>query len=318
MATPNPPKIYTTQVPNGTPVRERPFRSDYPPSVTSSPATMRPAASFNNPNPNHPSHIMNNAPPASAVPNNQLLTVEALLEAQAGSLDPQRAALDAAVNERNSLSAQNTQLWKLIEKQRSGYNHVIKELERLRGERDLYRNRLQQAGENTDALLRAHRAKERGESKDSLRSTSSNSQLKSSESSGSASSGKGTQVDPRSQMLRAYSDDPRMSHLSPSSVHGAMTALIATRAHQLSPSRSFDPTQSPTPNARMTPERKGSQGTINAPRSDSPVLVNPAHIWHVRTAAGGQAAIYTMSGAVLFVSQSFAEVAALLRSPDRR
>lgn len=49
------------------------------------------------------------------------------------------AALDQAVNERNVLSAQNTQLWKLIEKQRSGYNQILKELDRIRAERDSYR-----------------------------------------------------------------------------------------------------------------------------------------------------------------------------------
>jgi RalA-binding protein 1 len=52
------------------------------------------------------------------------------------------AALEQAVADRNVLSGQNTQLWKLIEKQRAGYNQILKELERIRAERDSYKNRL--------------------------------------------------------------------------------------------------------------------------------------------------------------------------------
>lgn len=39
------------------------------------------------------------------------------------------------------LLTQNAQLWKLIEKQRSGYANVLRELERVRGERDQARYR---------------------------------------------------------------------------------------------------------------------------------------------------------------------------------
>lgn len=58
------------------------------------------------------------------------------------SLDPKYAALEQAVSERNTLSSQNAQLWKLIEKQRSGYNQILKELERVRTERDIYKSKL--------------------------------------------------------------------------------------------------------------------------------------------------------------------------------
>lgn len=71
-----------------------------------------------------------------------LSTVEALLKDHAASPDPTSAALETAVNDRNVLAAQNTQLWKLVEKQRTGYNQILKELERIRGERDVYKNRL--------------------------------------------------------------------------------------------------------------------------------------------------------------------------------
>lgn len=67
------------------------------------------------------------------------LTLEMILEQNASSNDPKLSALEQALNERNTLSSQNAQLWKLIEKQRSGYNHILKELERVRGERDSYK-----------------------------------------------------------------------------------------------------------------------------------------------------------------------------------
>ena len=209
MASPHPPRIVTTGVPNGTPVRDRTYRTDYPPSATSSPATMRAAASFSN-----------TAPPSASsnpnVPTNQPLTIDGLLATHANTSNPTLAALEAAVNERNSLSAQNTQLWKLIEKQRSGYNHVMKELERLRGERDLYKHRLQDKGEDTDKLLRAHRAKEKEGKEGSLRSTASSSQLKSSESNGSSSTSSkpSNTLEVRAQLLRTHSDDSRQCFIS--------------------------------------------------------------------------------------------------------
>lgn len=60
------------------------------------------------------------------------------------------AALEQAVNERNILAAQNTQLWKLIEKQRSGYNQILKELDRIRGERDSYKAKVLALGGSLD------------------------------------------------------------------------------------------------------------------------------------------------------------------------
>ena len=79
-----------------------------------------------------------------------LSTVEALLKDHAAAPDPMSAALERAVNDRNVLAAQNTQLWKLVEKQRTGYNQILKELERIRGERDVYKNRLN-GGQSTNS-----------------------------------------------------------------------------------------------------------------------------------------------------------------------
>ncbi|EJD48002.1 RhoGAP-domain-containing protein [Auricularia subglabra TFB-10046 SS5] len=61
------------------------------------------------------------------------LTLEAAL---AGANGSHAAALDTVLAERNMLSSQNAQLWKLIEKQRASYANAMKDLERIRGERD--------------------------------------------------------------------------------------------------------------------------------------------------------------------------------------
>jgi len=114
------------------------------------------------------------------------------------------AALEAVVADRNTLAAQNTQLWKLIEKQRTGYSQLMKELERVRGERDVFRSNLQRMGGDTDALLKAYREKEKREGKESLRSAASHTHLRTSESSGSNGA---ISLDPRGNMTRTQSDD---------------------------------------------------------------------------------------------------------------
>jgi RalA-binding protein 1 len=79
---------------------------------------------------------------APSVSKDRPLTSTLLLKLNAGALDPKIAALEQAINDRNTLSAQNAQLWKLIEKQRAGYNKILKELERVRGERDAFKAKL--------------------------------------------------------------------------------------------------------------------------------------------------------------------------------
>ncbi len=44
----------------------------------------------------------------------------------------------------------------------------------------------------------------------------------------------------------------------------------------------------------------------------SPVTINLAAIWHLRSASGHQTAIYSASGAVLFVRENYAAVRGLL------
>ncbi|KZV85703.1 RhoGAP-domain-containing protein [Exidia glandulosa HHB12029] len=67
------------------------------------------------------------------------LTLEAAL---AGANGSHAAALDAVLAERNGLSQQNAQLWKLIEKQRASYTNAMADLARIRAERDKAISRL--------------------------------------------------------------------------------------------------------------------------------------------------------------------------------
>ncbi|KAI0060921.1 RhoGAP-domain-containing protein [Artomyces pyxidatus] len=114
---------------------------------TPSPVTPRPSASSSSMTTSHP----------SSTP----LTVESLLSAHQNASDPRAAALEAAVSERNRLSAENAQLWKVIEKSRTAYIETQKNLDRVRAERDAYKGRLQTLGENTDAVAKSYRDRER-------------------------------------------------------------------------------------------------------------------------------------------------------------
>jgi len=114
-------------------------------SSSSSPMSIRPQTSSST------SSIPTSASTTSlSNPTTGPITLEALLAQHAGAPNPSRAALDQALSERNVFSSQNTQLWKLIEKQRSGYSQVLKELERVRAERDAYKGRLMAAGLSTE------------------------------------------------------------------------------------------------------------------------------------------------------------------------
>ncbi|KAH7105815.1 RhoGAP-domain-containing protein [Auriculariales sp. MPI-PUGE-AT-0066] len=111
-----------------TPVRPSPSRSSSaggPSATTTTTTTTAPVVNGSPAN----RALAPTAPPAAA----SVLTLEAAL---AGAGGDHAAALDAALAERNMLSSQNAQLWKLIEKQRASYANAVKDLERIRGERD--------------------------------------------------------------------------------------------------------------------------------------------------------------------------------------
>ncbi|KAI5989328.1 hypothetical protein EDD15DRAFT_2171667 [Pisolithus albus] len=128
---------------HSTPTRERHSSSQ----SSSSPMSIRPQTSSSI------SSIPSAASLVSSTPTNpttQPIALDALLAQHADAPNPILAALEQALSERNVFSSQNTQLWKLIEKQRTGYNQVHRELERLRAERDAYKGRLQAAGLSTE------------------------------------------------------------------------------------------------------------------------------------------------------------------------
>ena len=81
-----------------------------------------------------PVNIPTSSSNTSTTSSSQPLSLDALLAATPNR-DP-RIALESILAERNSLAAQNVQLWKLIEKQRTMYNNATKELDRLKAGTD--------------------------------------------------------------------------------------------------------------------------------------------------------------------------------------
>ena len=86
-------------------------------------------------------------PPAAATPRPPPLTTTLTATNLAGNQVSLQAALDSVqgnplvaletiLGERNTLSSQNSQLWKIIEKQRGMYNSLHKELDRVKADRD--------------------------------------------------------------------------------------------------------------------------------------------------------------------------------------
>lgn len=188
--------------PQSTPSRERPHahRSD---TSSSSPSIVRVTQSGG---------PTSNTSGVSAAP----LTVQALLTANTAAENPALAALEAAVSERNTFATHNAQLWRLVEKQRAVQATLTKDVDRLRGERDCYREELRDKGVNVDALLRARKEKERREGKDSLKSAASHAHLRGERGEGgnSGTNGHGL-LEPRANLLRANSDDIGKSPSAP-------------------------------------------------------------------------------------------------------
>lgn len=140
---------------------------------------------------------------APAVNKDRPLTSGQLLKANAAAPDPKLAALEQAVNDRNVLSAQNAQLWKLIEKQRAGYNQILKELERVRGERDTFKAKLGGSGSTSSSGHGDRRYKSNEGDKPAKRSFSENVH----DSNGDNGLLNGN---PRQTLERHYSDDQGM------------------------------------------------------------------------------------------------------------
>ena len=132
------------------------------------------------------------------------LTLATVLSSYTSTPNPPIAALEQVISERNVLSSQNSQLWKLVEKQRSGYSQILKELERVRSERDTFKARLSSLGQNPDQILKKQKASKASYSGNALKSSSSHSGLRSDDQS------KAAPEDPRQAMTRHQSEDSGM------------------------------------------------------------------------------------------------------------
>ncbi|ORY21335.1 hypothetical protein BCR39DRAFT_474567 [Naematelia encephala] len=118
---------------NSTPAESTPRPSRHWHSPTASPSQTQ-------------SHSATGSSPQSISPRpvgGSVMDVDTLIRSNGGDL---RKALDALVVERNSLQSQNTQLWKLIEKQRSQAAHLVSDNDRLRSDRERANTRLTAAG----------------------------------------------------------------------------------------------------------------------------------------------------------------------------
>lgn len=69
--------------------------------------------------------------------------MEVLLASHLHATNPTEAALEALLADRNTLSQQNAQLWKFLEKQKTSYASLARDVERIRGERDIYKAKWQ-------------------------------------------------------------------------------------------------------------------------------------------------------------------------------
>ena len=133
---------------------------------------------------------------------NAPLTLDSVLSRYTSTPNPPMAALEQVISERNILSSQNSQLWKLVEKQRSGYSQIWKELERVRSERDTFKARLILLGENTDEILRKKKASKWGRPGNALKPPPPQAGLR--------SDGRPPPEDPRQAMAKNQSEDPGM------------------------------------------------------------------------------------------------------------
>ncbi|THU88684.1 RhoGAP-domain-containing protein [Dendrothele bispora CBS 962.96] len=158
------------------------------------------------------SSSMSSSVPPNSLSTNAPLSLDSLLLSHSAAPDPKLAALEQALSERNVLSSQNSQLWKLVEKQRAGYNQILKELERVRNERDSYKARL--AADSTHGIAAPDK---RGDPRP-LRQVS-----------GSSSSPAPGSVPPSKQPLNRYHSDEQV------------TPRSTSHHHSLHPSRSQEP-----------------------------------------------------------------------------
>ena len=82
-----------------------------------------------------------------------VLTLAGVLSSYSSTPNPPMAALKEVISDRNALSSQNLLLWGLIDNQRSVHGQTLKELDRVRLERDRFKAKLTSLGENPNKIL---------------------------------------------------------------------------------------------------------------------------------------------------------------------
>ncbi|KAF5316509.1 hypothetical protein D9619_006169 [Psilocybe cf. subviscida] len=250
-----------------TPTRDR-DRHPFPQSAHPSPGPSLRQTSSSSAS-NSATHLPSTAGSAATPPNvstHAVLTAEHFLKQHSSSSNPTLAALEQAVADRNVLSGQNTQLWKLIEKQRAGYNQILKELERIRGERDTYKSRLAALNVLPSSTDKRQKSSSSSNAGASMGERGSRPSLDTVSSQMSSTSSGLSQSQQRQPLPRQHSDG------TPS------TSTSRNGTHQLHSSRSFDPINvnantnhgsgsNSDSGMLATPVRSNSPSSVNAPSS---------------------------------------------------
>lgn len=173
----------------------------------SSPSTNRIATSASTSSATPSSHTVNGEDAIVSIP----ITIDDALGVHAEAPDPMRAALEAILAERNSLSAQNSQLWNHLKRQRANYASAVKDVVRLRSERDALRAKVN-GSDNTEGPSQINGRK--------LRTTVSSAAMSTNEiGSGrervdlSKPGSSRSPQNPRASMTRHQSDDTPGSHV---------------------------------------------------------------------------------------------------------
>ncbi|TDL23658.1 RhoGAP-domain-containing protein [Rickenella mellea] len=196
-------------------------------------------------------------PSGSSPHSGTAVTIDAALAPHLNAQNPPQAALESILAERNTLSSQNAQLWKLIEKQRSAYGQMLKELERIRAERDLYKSKLHPMPSSEHRRLKGSSSTSHMHARDVEKDQSSPE---------FPSPGPSmTNGNPRAGMVRHKSDDPTTPRKATLSVESS------SRGQAVTPSRSHDQSRS---NSSSMHSSTSSLGTPSGGSRNPPPVVN--------------------------------------------
>ncbi|KAF9048281.1 RhoGAP-domain-containing protein [Hymenopellis radicata] len=191
----------------------------------------------------------------SLVPAAGAMTVDMILAQHAAAPDPKMSALEQALNDRNVLSSQNAQLWKLIEKQRSGYNQILKELERVRAERDSAKSKLGAVLNSSDRRHRSHdKAQPNHGSQQSHASPVPPSEIAATNSD-----------HPRQTMIRHHSEEQPTPRTTAHALHSTQSLEPTTSHSRVPPPSVPDPSQAHT----TTPRKSSLSPLVVPPRAES-------------------------------------------------